>query len=415
MGRLLSEAWSKEHFASEGFFTRGGPLTPELLVALVLYMCGDAGRRGYAQLLDEFWAQARLAGVSLPVAEPVSSAAFCLARRKLMPSLFDALLQLVREEFDTRHSELQRWRGRRVLAVDGTRRNLTRSEELFAHFGQPSGGHVPQALVSTLFDVVAKVPIATQIAPCASDERAELLGLLPHLAPGDVLVLDRGYPSYEVIERLVAAGIDFVIRVPKSHTFPAIDVFQQSGGNDYRVVLGGPGTGRVARQLESRLVRISNGRKEPWIILTSLRRDEFSRTAIGQIYHMRWEVEELFKLEKSDYFSLRQLHAKTVRGVQQELRAQLLFTALARLILAEATAQHDVSYSESSQKSAMLTLAGNLVVLFLADDPDVAAAALDAAYRRAIRIRHRKRLGRSCPRRSFKPGPRWNSQGRVGA
>lgn len=374
-------------------------------------MCGDAGRRGYAQLLDEFWAQARLAGVSLPVAEPVSAAAFCLARQKLRPSLLGALLDMVREDFDRRHSELSRWRGRRIFAVDGTRRNLTRSAELFAHFGQPSGGHTPQALVSTLFDVVAKVPVAMRIAPGASSERVELLSLLPHLKAGDVLVLDRGYPSHEVLDQLLSAGIDFVIRVPKSHTFKAVDVFQQSGGDDYRVVLDSSGT--VHRT--GRLVRIAGGRKEPWIILTSLRRSEFSRTDIGRIYHMRWEVEELFKLEKSDYFSLRQLHAKTVLGVEQELRAQALFTALARLVLAEAAAHHDANFSESSQKSAILTLASNVVAMLLTEDPDMAAAILDAAFQRVLRIRHRKRPGRSCPRRSFKPGPRWNSMGRIGA
>jgi hypothetical protein len=42
---------------------------------------------------------------------------------------------------------------------------------------------------------------------------------------------------------------------------------------------------------------------------------------LKQIYHLRWEIEEFYKLLKSDGFSLRQLHAKSVDGVEQELFA----------------------------------------------------------------------------------------------
>ena len=40
-----------------------------------------------------------------------------------------------------------------------------------------------------------------------------------------------------MLHALTAAGIEFVIRVPKSGTFDAIQVFQDSGGDDYRVLV----------------------------------------------------------------------------------------------------------------------------------------------------------------------------------
>ncbi len=415
LDRLLAIAWSRAHFANERFFSRGGPLSPELVMTLLLFMSGDAGRRGYAQLLDEFWEQAGKAGIDLPVAEPVSAAAFCLARKKLLPSLFDTMLRLAAEDFTSSHPQECRWRGRRVLAVDGMKCNLQRSEELWTYFGMPEGAHAPQALVSMLFDVTAKLPIALRVAPYASSERHELLELRDHLQVGDVVVLDRGYPSFEVVDRLLEAGVDFVMRVPMSHSFEAIDAFRESGGQDYRVFLRPTRAATSQTPRELRVVRVDCGGEEPWIILTSLRRKDFSRSAIGQLYHMRWEVEEFFKLEKSDYFSLGQLHAKSVLGVQQEIRAQALFAALARVMLAEASLRHGMPYVESSQKSAMLTLASNLVALLLLDDADASAALLETALRRAVRLRHRKRSRRSYPRRSFKPGPRWNARGRIGA
>ena len=62
--------------------------------------------------------------------------------------------------------------------------------------------------------VIGKVPCAATIAPGASCERQEMLKLIAHLDRGDVMVLDRGYPSFEKLQALTAAGIEFVIRCP---------------------------------------------------------------------------------------------------------------------------------------------------------------------------------------------------------
>ena len=58
------------------------------------------------------------------------------------------------------------------------------------------------------------------IGPYGCDEREVLLQLLPQMHSGDLLILDRGYPGYEVIEALTERDIDFVIRMPKSTRWP---------------------------------------------------------------------------------------------------------------------------------------------------------------------------------------------------
>lgn len=101
-------------------------------------------------------------------------------------------------------------------------------------------------LVSTLFDVVAKVPRDIVAGPYASSERSHLLEMLDRLRRGDVLVLDRGYPSFEVICALTDRGIDFAVRVPSRCSFKGVDDFMQSGGTDYRILLLPPGRGPCA-------------------------------------------------------------------------------------------------------------------------------------------------------------------------
>jgi hypothetical protein len=133
-----------------------------------------------------------------------------------------------------------------------------------------------------------------------------------------------------------------------------------------------------------------------------------------QIYHLRWEIEEFYKLIKCDSVSLRQLHAKSVSGVEQELRAQLLLTAISRLLLVNAATEHDAPCHDLSAKAGVMALASCIVRLLLCDDPEQRLEHHASLLRRLARQRHKRCAGRSCPRRSFKPGPRWNSKGKVG-
>jgi hypothetical protein len=385
-------------------------------VTLLLFMACDAGRRGYGLLLDEFWAEAKHSGIALPCDEPVSAPAFCKARRKLCPTLMEALLGKVSGAIAQEHEAQLLWHGRRVFAVDGMRHNVQRGDDLAEHFGVPQGGHCPQMLVSTLFDVIGKFPCAATVAPGATSERQELLKLLPHLKKGDVLILDRGYPSFEVLQALTVSGIEFVIRVPKSCSFEAIQAFQESGGDDYRVLVHpSPKEARAGvASIDLRTVRINVGADDPWLLLTSLRRSEVTRSRMGEIYHLRWEIEEFYKLLKADYFTQRQFHAKSVVGVKQELQAQLLCTAIARLLMANAAAHSESRYHDLSNKGAILAVASSIVQLLLCEDPDQRLDDHASILERIARHRVRHRPGRSHARISFKPGARWNSKGRVG-
>jgi hypothetical protein len=67
----------------------------------------------------------------------------------------------------------------------------------------PGKGHYPQCLVSTVYDVFRRLPIARTIQPMAeANEREEVKALLPQIPHGGVLLFDRGYPSYDLLAHL---------------------------------------------------------------------------------------------------------------------------------------------------------------------------------------------------------------------
>lgn len=379
-------------------------------------MVADGNRRGYRHLLDGFWDEARSFGLDLPSEKPVAAASFCTARPKITSELLRSMLQdFAATSFDKVFGAEQRWHGKRVFAVDGTKINLQRSPDLEAAFGVPEGGYCPQVLVSVLLDVCAKAPVDVEVSSYASSEREHLFGMLHGLQRGDVLVLDRGYPSHAVLQTLVQDGIDFLIRVPASHSFAVIDELRDNTGDDYLFYIDPPeGSPSDWKRITVRVVRLQGPDGTESFFVTTLRRSPFSRQKLRELYHLRWEAEEFYKLMKGPYIGQGQFRSKSPAGVQQEIHALVLFLAIARLLMATAAQATGADYDSLSQKSAVLGLAAYVTRLFLTNDPDYVILELQALLRRIARTRERPRPGRSFPRVSFRPGLRWGPGGRCG-
>lgn len=381
-----------------------------------MFMTADAGRRGYGLLLEEFWDEARGHGLPLPTKRPISGASFCRARPKITSGLLRHMLHEVALLSLERSFGSERWLGHRVFAVDGCKVNLQRSDDLIREFGVPSSGHCPQILVSALYDVCAKVPIDVEIGPYASCERQQLFGMLESLAPGDVLVMDRGYPSHEVLQQLTALGIDFLVRVPEASTFAAVDSLRKSSDDEAAVTIDPPkGSPESWRSLEVRVIRLRTPDGGESFFLTSLKAAKYTQDELRKLYHLRWEVEEFYKLIKGPYLGQGQFRSKSPEGVRQEVHALMLFMAISRVVMAAAAESAGIGIEEVSQKAGVLSVAAYVTRLFLrAEEHQAAQRDLRALLERIARARYRKRPGRSAPRRSYRPHARWNSRGRVG-
>jgi len=397
-------------------FSRGGILSPELLTTLLIYMVADGGRRGYQLLLDGFWDEAATFGFPLPTDRAITAASFCAARPKITPELLQhSLREVAASTFDSAFGSLRRWHGRRIFAVDGTKVNLQRGEELERAFGIPDGAYCPQVLTSIMLDVCAKAPVDVEVSGFASSERDHLLLMLPSLEPGDVIVLDRGYPSHEILQELNANKLDFLIRVPSSHSFSEIDELRASGRDEKLYHIDPPeGSPADWKQLSVRIVRQDTPDGGETFFLTSLSEEDFTREDLRELYHLRWEAEEFYKLFKSQYVGQGQFRSKSAAGIKQEIHALTLFLAINRVIMVTAAKVHDVEYETLGQKAAVLAFAEYVTRLFLAEDPQYAHRELHALLDRITRRRYRRRPDRSFPRVSVRPRPKWGPGGRCG-
>ena len=122
---------------SERDFTRERALPLQRLVPLLLNFRKGTNR----DELEQFFETITDDPTSVT---PVSEAAFCRARQKLKP---EALVTLNNVLLDSANQQIaqQRWRGLRVLAVDGSTGRLPDFLVIEEYFGKPSGSGVPLA------------------------------------------------------------------------------------------------------------------------------------------------------------------------------------------------------------------------------------------------------------------------------
>ncbi len=384
-------------------------------MSLLLYQVRHGERCGYARMLEAFWDEAHGAGLELPREDPVSAQAFSAARHKLPPEALRSLLHMAAGEFYRAHGEDFLWHGRRLLAADSANRTLQASDELWRQFGGHHRAHYPQTRVSALFDVLAELPLDVVAGRYAASERKQLAEMIEQTEAGDVLVLDRGYPSFDLFMMLRESGVDFVARMPVSSTFKAVEEFIASGESEAFVDIEAPRHSPLfgIEPLTVRLVRVERGQDaDPWILATSLLGEELSAADIADAYTRRWRIEEFYKCLVSSYFGQGFFHAKWTGGVRQEIYAQMLFVAITRTLMASAARAGGVDYRDLSTKGAILAVGDHLTRLLLRARNHPEREHMRRLLRRIARALERPRPGRSYPRRSRRPEPRWGPKGR---
>jgi hypothetical protein len=307
-------------FFSRGWKWRKSPLGP-LQVVLTLIQMSAFGIRGNAGAMQKLFDE--VGGEHLGWMKPPSDSAFSRARRKCTREVMRDLLDSVRPECThiRSHPQMRVSGFDRVIAVDGTKLELSSQGTNKADFGCPSGDHLaPQALLTVLWDVGGNVPVDWCVGRFDESENAHLEALFGALDEGDILLGDRLYPSSALMEKMILAGRNFVFRVKtKSGTLRAIKDFADSDEHERIIEIQGNSTVSV------RLVRGHRQGTEDIVFATSvLDTDILSAEAVADLYQRRWSVETAYR-EGKDWLSLRNLPGRNREQVEQEIAAVMLY------------------------------------------------------------------------------------------
>jgi hypothetical protein len=307
------------------------------------------------------------------------------------------------------------WHGLSVYGVDGSKYTLPATAQLREEFDPDSGlnhngkGHYPQCLVSTVYDVFRRLPIARTVVGIHGSERQEAKSLLSFIPPHSVLLFDRGYPGYEFIKELVEnfSGY-FICRCPAESTFPAVESFVKSGNqeavlwidpsNKYRRRVSLKQRSKL-KPIKLRVIKLQSPDGTISVLLTNLfGKRRFARSEIIALYFRRWEVENYYRDEKV-VLEVVKFHGKTSNSIRQELFAAMIMSVISRTLMALSASETRSGPGEPQFKNAIMTLASDAAVL-VPEEPEKAVEIFNEIIEEIARVQYYR------PQQPRQPQPR---------
>jgi hypothetical protein len=342
---IMDEAFKCLHRWTGQAFTRVRSLTFELVLVMVL-------RKSVKSLQNVVNEAMSWLGV-----ETVTASAYSQARYKLKHTAFIELNQKAVVETMYGDGDYKRFWGFRVVAVDGSKIVLPDSEDVCDEFGTIaySGGKTaeiegerPYALASVLYDVVNRVALDAVLGRARAYEVDLAVAQLMHTRPGDLLLLDRNYPSYRMLAELVRHRREFAARCSAA-SFAQARRMLKGEGPDSQIVTLTPCAEQAAAvkapdlpaSIRVRFVRVLLATGEFEVLVTSLL-DEAKYPSEGflELYGLRWGVESFYGLIKTR-LELENFTGNGAEAVRQDFHATVYLSGLESILTAPAQAKLD--------------------------------------------------------------------------
>lgn len=329
--------------------------------------------------LDRFYKEVSQSDFNIREA---TKGAFTQARAKLKPWAFQRLNEVAVDTFYD-EAEYYVWHQMRLLAVDGTRLVLPNHpsvvEEFGIHqFGPKADSPRSLAMASLLYDPLNLLTIDSQIEPYASSEGDLLMKHLDKVNAGDMLLLDRGYPSFWLLFLLKAKGIEFCVRLKEDWWLKVKD-FTESSEKERIVTFTLPKKDRAKlkdyphmqdAEITCRLVKVELESGDKEILCTSLTDcEKYPYSDFEQLYHYRWNEEEAYKLLKCR-IELENFSGKTAKAVRQDFHAKVFLMTLCAAyahpieerVIAEFKADKDHKYGQKINHTNALAMTMDILV-----------------------------------------------------
>jgi hypothetical protein len=334
--KISSTEFIEKHRASDKAFTRKRVFTFQILFSILINILKSC----LSTELDNFLKNLSNSAFLVSMA---TDGAFSKARKKLKESAFVELFQIITSDFYN-NFEYKRWHGYRLIACDGTKLNLPRNASTIKAFGKSSNqreGFYVQAQVSALYDVLNEFIIDAHIDHVKTGERTLLGKHLPFLQPTDILLADRGYPSFWLLAYLLKHRVNFCLRTSTVNTWKEITQMLANGETDK--IVNFPCSYKSIKKLEKlgltqdpisvriSIVELKDGEKE--VLISSLfDQDEFSLDALKDLYFLRWGIEEKYKQTKHR-IEIANFSGKTPISIRQDFFAKIFTMNLTALLM----------------------------------------------------------------------------------
>ena len=315
------------------------------------------------------WLQAARASEGLPLLSQDTSG-YCKARQRLMAGLLPRLAKRVAEALAGRAKPERLWRGRRVLAADGSSFSMPDTARNQARFTQPCrqkpGCGFPVGVFMGVVCLATGAMVDAFIGAGKMHDLAMFYYVRSCFSRGDVFLADRGFSAYAEMALFLGRGVDSVVRLHQRR----LTDFRRGrvlGIGDH--IVSWPCPKRCPKGLrpedfdrlppslfvrEIRYQVTAKGFRSRQVILatTLLDAGEYPARALADLYFQRWEIEVDFRhLKTTMQMDVLRGHSPDV--VEKEFWAHVLAYNLLRSLMWDAGERYGEMPTKLSLKGAI--------------------------------------------------------------
>lgn len=274
--------------------------------------------------------------------ETFSKSAFVQARKKIKPEVFKHLNQRIIEEFYKDNSGvLRQFDNLRILAMDGSRLTLPFTKELEEIYGQTknqTNTYIVQTKACVLYDLLNEICINGVLSSIDTDERTQAKQLLEHCQANDLIIYDRGYPSFELIYEHYQKNLHFLMRMPLDFSQVVKDFV--ASGKTSQIVEIKPGQKKSFENkpytkssiLKIRLLRITLNSGGIEVLATSLLDSKhYGNEVFKELYFKRWKIETYYD-ELKNKLKIEEFSGYSNQSILQDFYSTLFVSNIQTLI-----------------------------------------------------------------------------------
>lgn len=274
--------------------------------------------------------------------ETFSKSAFVQARKKIKPEVFKHLNQRIIEEFYKDNSGvLRQFDNLRILAMDGSRLTLPFTKELEEIYGQTknqTNTYIVQTKACVLYDLLNEICINGILSSIDTDERTQAKQLLEHCQANDLIIYDRGYPSFELIYEHYQKNLHFLMRMPLDFSQVVKDFV--ASGKTSQIVEIKPGQKKSFENkpytkssiLKIRLLRITLNSGGIEVLATSLLDSKhYGNEVFKELYFKRWKIETYYD-ELKNKLKIEEFSGYSNQSILQDFYSTLFVSNIQTLI-----------------------------------------------------------------------------------
>jgi hypothetical protein len=250
------------------------------------------------------------------------------------------------------------YRGLRLVGIDGSTFELPDETDNDQAFGRPGGRQgpagYPQARCALLAECASHAILDANLGPYRCGEWELCVPLLRSLKPGMLCMADRGFNGFDHWRLASATGAQLLWRCPSTRNLP-VEQLLEDGSYLSSIRPSGVSQAQArahaitVRVVDYKLPKLSDAEPHYRLITTLLDAKAAPAIELAELYHRRWEMEQIYDELKTHLRQNRRvLRSKTAELVRQEFYGWVLMHYAVRWLLHHGANRHRIPHEDLS-------------------------------------------------------------------